>query len=145
MTDSVIQELADQLSPRLLRVGQAMRRETETLPLTVAQGSVLNQLIVGPRKVGELARAEGVRLPSMTQIVGRMEKAGWVTRTGGAGRGNDVVITESGRALTEEVAAVRIAALASRLAELPQGEIDALRGALSALDLIFGAPGDDAR
>lgn len=145
MTDSAIEELAGRLSPRLLRVGQAMRRETETLPLTVAQNSVLNQLIDGPRKVAELARAEGVRLPSMTQIVNRMEKAGWVTRTGGAGRGNDVVITESGRALAREMAAVRIAALASRLAELPQDDVDALRGALPALDLLFGAPGDAAR
>ncbi|MFB6675082.1 MarR family winged helix-turn-helix transcriptional regulator [Streptomyces sp. NPDC056390] len=145
MTDSAIEGLADRLSPRLLRVSQAMRRETESLPLTVAQSSVLNQLILGPRKIGELARAEGVRLPSMTQTVGRMEKAGWVTRSGGAGRGNDAVITELGLELAQEVDRIRAAALAARLAELSEAEVEALWASLSALDLLFGSPGEPAR
>ena len=32
----------------------------------------------GPKTVGELATAEGVRAPSMTQIINRMEEAGWI-------------------------------------------------------------------
>lgn len=102
-SDSTIEELACRLISRLLGASQAMRRETETLPLAVAQNSVVNRLIDGPRKVAEPARAEGVRLPSMTQVVGRMEKAGRVTCSCENRRGTYVVITESGRALARDV------------------------------------------
>ena len=66
-----------------------MRRDSQQLVVTTTQGAVLSLLRGnGPLGVGELARAEGVRPPTMTQIINRMEQLGWVARTGPAVRGS---------------------------------------------------------
>jgi DNA-binding MarR family transcriptional regulator len=74
----VSSDLIERALRRFLVLGQAMRRDAETLPVSVAQSAVLSRLRGGPKTVGELASAEGVRAPSMTQIINRMEEAGWV-------------------------------------------------------------------
>ena len=57
-----------------MRIGVAMRREMKSAPVTVAQSAVLSALLIGgAMRVSDLARNEGVKLPTMTQIVGRME------------------------------------------------------------------------
>lgn len=133
--------LAEQLRPRLTRISHVMRRETNALPVTQAQSAVLGQVYKGPLRMSELARAEGVRLPSMTQIVSRMMKLGWVTRPGGVARGNEVVITAEGRAVFDEVSATRTDTLARKLAALDEDERAAVTAALPALDGLFGTPG----
>lgn len=80
-------ELTDETRKRLLRISQAVRRDAAALPVTTAQGAVLSLLRAGPMGVGELARAEGVQPPTMTQVINRMEAAGWVTRSGPARKG----------------------------------------------------------
>lgn len=132
--------LAQQLRPRFLRIGQAMRRDTQQLPVTIAQGAVLSLLRGGPRSVGELARAEGVRPPSMTQLVNRMEQLGWVTRTGPAVRGSRAEITDLGRAVAADVDARRVEMISERLRGLSPAERSALRAVLPVLDEIFGKP-----
>ena len=54
-------DLIDRALRRFLVLGQAMRRDAETLPVSVAQSAVLSRLRDGPKTVGELAAAEGVR------------------------------------------------------------------------------------
>jgi DNA-binding MarR family transcriptional regulator len=135
-----VEQLARLLRPRLLRAGQAMRRDTQQLPVTIAQGAVLSLLRGGPLGVGELARAEGVRPPTMTQLVNRMEQLGWVARTGPAVRGSRAEITELGRSIAAEVDARRTALIAARLRHLTASERDALLAALPVLDEIFGKP-----
>src|ERR1700753_2578986 len=100
-------ELADALRRRFLRISQVMRREGAALPMTTTQGAILNLVRIRPMTVGELAKAEGVKPPSMTQIVQRMEEAGWVTRPAGSTRGSTVEATESGLALIEQAHAQR--------------------------------------
>jgi DNA-binding MarR family transcriptional regulator len=138
--EAAVEQLARLLRPRLLRAGQAMRRDTQQLPVTIAQGAVLSLLRGGPLGVGELARAEGVRPPTMTQLVNRMEQLGWVARTGPAVRGSRAEITELGRSVAAEVDARRTALIAARLRHLTASERDALLAALPVLDEIFGKP-----
>jgi len=140
MGDPQNEELADQLRPRLLRLSQAMRRDTQRLPVSIAQGAVLSLLHRGPQSVGDLARAEGVRPPSMTQIVNRMEELGWVSRSGAAVRGSQVEITALGRTISAQVNRERIALLAERVDGLSAEERDVLRAALPVLDRMFGPP-----
>jgi DNA-binding MarR family transcriptional regulator len=133
-------DLIDRALRRFLVLGQAMRRDAETLPVSVAQSAVLSRLRDGPKTVGELAAAEGVRAPSMTQIINRMEQAGWVTRSEGPVRGRPVQITEAGLAVAVTVRQERAERLARRCEGLSADDLAALDAALPVLDQIFGSP-----
>lgn len=133
-------DLIEQALPRFLVLGQAMRRDAETLPVSVAQSAVLARLRGGPKTVGELATAEGVRAPSMTQIINRMEEAGWVTRSEGPVRGRMVQITDAGHVVAVAVRQERTARLARRASGLSADDLAALQAVLPVLDRIFGDP-----
>jgi DNA-binding MarR family transcriptional regulator len=133
-------DLTDRALRRFLVLGQAMRRDAETLPVSVAQSAVLSRLRGGPQTVGELAAAEGVRAPSMTQIINRMEEAGWVVRPQGPVRGRMVQITEAGREVAAAVRQERTARLARRFEGLSADDQAALEAVLPVLDRIFGDP-----
>ena len=141
MAETENAELANELRRRMVRIGHVVRRETQPLPVSPTQSAVLGQVYDGPRRISELARAEGVSLPSMTQIVSRMMKLGWVSRPGGVARGSEVLITKEGRAVFEEVSVVRNATLAEKLDALSAEQLRALREALPSLDVLFGTPG----
>ena len=132
--------LARQLRPRLMRIGQAMRRDNQELSVTSAQGAVLSMLRGGPLGVGELARAEGVRPPSMTQLINRMEQLGWVARTGPAVRGSQTELTDLGRAVAAEINERRVELIAERLRGLGPAERAVLNAALPVFDELFGKP-----
>jgi len=136
-------DLIDRALRRFLVLGQAMRRDAETLPVSVAQSAVLSRLRGGPKTVGELAAAEGVRAPSMTQIINRMEQAGWVSRAAGPARGRMVQITEAGLAVAVSVRRERTARLARRCDGLSAADLAALEAVLPVLDRIFGDPLSD--
>ena len=133
-------DLIEQALRRFLVLGQAMRRDAETLPVSVAQSAVLARLRDGPKTVGELATAEGVRAPSMTQIINRMEEAGWVIRSEGPVRGRMVQITDAGQAVAVAVREERTARLARRASGLSADDLAALEAVLPVLDRIFGEP-----
>jgi DNA-binding MarR family transcriptional regulator len=133
-------ELTDETRKRLLRISQAVRRDAAALPVTTAQGAVLSLLRGGPMGVGELARAEGVQPPTMTQIINRMEAAGWVTRSGPARKGGTVQITDLGRRIAADVRDSRNRLLDERMAELIPQDREALLAALPVFDKMFGAP-----
>jgi DNA-binding MarR family transcriptional regulator len=106
----------------------------------VAQSAVLARLRGGPKTVGELASTEGVRAQSMTQIINRMEEAGWVTRSQAPVRGRTVRITEAGLAVAVAVRQERTARLAKRLEGVSADDLAALDAVLPVLDRIFGGP-----
>jgi len=136
----VSSDLIEQALRRFLVLGQAMRRDAETLPVSVAQSAVLARLRDGPKTVGELATAEGVRAPSMTQIINRMEEAGWVIRSEGPVRGRMVQITDAGQAVAVAVREERLARLTRRASGLSADDLAALEAVLPVLDRIFGDP-----
>ena len=133
--------LAEALRPRLARLSLLLRREQNSvLSLSLAQSTVLGQLLDGrPRRMGELATMEGVRLPTMTEIVARMEAQGWVTREMAADdrRCVDVRLTDAGRRLADQVIATRTTLIRERLEHLSQDEKASLAAALPALDRLL--------
>ncbi|HLH70901.1 MAG TPA: MarR family transcriptional regulator [Candidatus Dormibacteraeota bacterium] len=141
---SSAEELARELRPRLARLSHLLRRQTVGLALSMSQTLVLGTLLDGrPHRMSELAHAEGVALPTMTEIVTRMERNGWVRRRMDSHdrRCVEVTITEAGRALAAEVMARRTELLRARLERLSDQERQALAGAVSALDrLLEGWP-----
>ncbi|WP_455886194.1 MarR family winged helix-turn-helix transcriptional regulator [Pseudomonas rustica] len=132
--------LIDETRKRLLVISQIMRREAESLPITTTQGAVLSLLQVGPMTVSELAAAEGIRTPTMSQILSRMEEAGWIERPQGAGKGKVICLSTAGKLLCEEVKSKRNKNLSERFKSLNAEDIDNLKPTLALLDKLMGAP-----
>ncbi|WP_459615671.1 MarR family winged helix-turn-helix transcriptional regulator [Bordetella sp. 2513F-2] len=130
--------MVDDLRLRFLRIAHTLRREERDLPLTEAQCAVLRWLMLEPLRVSDLARAESVSLPTMTQMVGRMIDIGLVQRESPAGSYNNfLTITDAGRCMVKAVAATRNKSLKQRLALLDEGELRALADIIPVLDKMY--------
>jgi DNA-binding MarR family transcriptional regulator len=93
----------------------------------------------GPQRVTALAAAERVAQPTMTTLVGRLERDGLVARGSDPAdaRAVRVAITEKGRERLETRRAARVALLAERLEALAPAEREALTAALPALEQLI--------
>ncbi|MEW2359564.1 MarR family transcriptional regulator [Spirillospora sp. NPDC029432] len=136
-------ELAEQLNRRLRNVVLLLRQVAADEPVTSQQASVLGSLEGGPLRMTALAAEHGVRLPTMTAQVNRLERDGLVTRgrDGQDARVVTVEITPRGRTLLLATRERRIAFLTGRLAELGEERRAAIAAALPALDMLFEPPG----
>ncbi|WP_329519585.1 MarR family winged helix-turn-helix transcriptional regulator [Spirillospora sp. NBC_01491] len=140
MTDTD-RALAQQLNGRLRDVVLMLRRVNADQPITTQQLSVLGSLEAGPRRMTELAAEHGVRLPTMTAQINRLERDGLVAR------GRD---TTDARVVTAGLTAPgverlragrerRLEFLTERFAVLSDEERAAVAAALPALDKLFAA------
>lgn len=110
--------------------------------LSLAGASLLARLArEGPQRLTELANAEGVSQPGMTQLVGRLERDGLVRRTASSDdrRGVLVEVTDAGLALVGRRRAERAQALTELLARLDPADRAAITGALPALARLIQA------
>ncbi|MDB5796132.1 MAG: MarR family transcriptional regulator [Paucimonas sp.] len=132
-------KILDELRPRLLRISQAVRRETKALPITQAQSAVLSALMMGkPMRLTDLAKAEAVALPTMNQVINRMSLAGWVTRVPQADSATVLIeITEEGRRVALEAAQLRNHALSIRVSMLTPEEAAMLPQFIAIIDKMF--------
>lgn len=104
--------------------------------LSTAASSALSRLSRdGSQRLTDLARAEGVSQPNMTQLVTRMERAGLVRRVADAsdGRGVLVEVTEAGSEVFRQRRTERADALRLLVQELTEQEQQAVAIALPAL------------
>lgn len=133
---SGVAELAHQLRPLVFRLYYVVRRETPQYQLTLTQGSVLRELVAdGPRRMSALAELEGVRMPSMTDVVSRLERLGLVSRAPDPAdrRAVLVEVTPEGRRFYGELVTAREEFLGERLLTLDEGDRAAIEAALPAL------------
>ncbi|NUR82729.1 MAG: MarR family transcriptional regulator [Nonomuraea sp.] len=104
--------------------------------LSTAASSALHRLgRDGPHRLTELANAQGVSQPGMTQLVARMEREGLVRRTA-SGDDRRAVLVEATRAgldLVERRRTERADALQYLLDRLDPADRDAIAAALPAL------------
>jgi DNA-binding MarR family transcriptional regulator len=130
--------VADRLHSAAIHLLRALRREDQALGVGPAKLSALSVLVFGgPRSIGALARAEQVRLPTMSRLVAGLERDGLATRTPDPedGRATRVHATVRGRSVLRQGRARRVATLARRLEQLPEAD----RALLArAADLIVG-------
>jgi DNA-binding MarR family transcriptional regulator len=138
-SDQQEHDLAEELRPRLLRISQALRREAKHLPITRTQSAVLSALLIGkPMRLSDLARAEAVTLPTMNQVINRMLLSGWVTRVSTPGSAPNLIdITDEGRKVATEAAALRNATLIKRIHQLSPEEQRSMRQILPVIDKMF--------
>ncbi|MEV7148849.1 MarR family transcriptional regulator [Streptomyces sp. NPDC093084] len=127
---------SEQLMIAVEQLVRHVRHSATAGGLSTAASSALARLgREGPLRLTELARAEGVSQPGMTQLVGRLERAGLVARGADRtdGRGVLVEITPTGLAVFRQRRAERADALQELIEELTEPEQRAVRLALPAL------------
>ena len=116
-----------------------VRRRAVAGGLSTAASAALSRLgREGPHRLTDLARAEGVSQPGMTQLITRMERAGLVRRRADErdGRGVFVETTEAGAEVLRQRRAERAGALQDLIADMTEAEQQAVRVALPALSRV---------
>ncbi|MFF7144524.1 MarR family winged helix-turn-helix transcriptional regulator [Streptomyces nodosus] len=141
MHKQVMDSAAPENSPAALHVAveqlvRYVRHSTTTGGLSVGASAALSRLSrEGAHRLTELARAERVSQPNMTQLVTRMERSGLVRRVADSsdGRGVLVEVTDAGRELFRLRRADHARALRELVQELTGPEQEAVMVALPAL------------
>ncbi len=113
-----------------------MRQVSTAGGLSTAASSALNRLgRDGPHRLTELAHAQGVSQPGLTQLVTRMEREGLVRRTANRDDRRGVVVgaTDAGLDLLRRRRAERAGALQQMLDRLAPQDQAAIAAALPAL------------
>ncbi|WP_028067003.1 MarR family winged helix-turn-helix transcriptional regulator [Solirubrobacter soli] len=134
-----MENLADELDHRLTALWHALgRRGKRELSRTAA--SVLATLRdAGPRRITELAEREAVAQPTVTTLVGRLERDGFVERRQDPKDARAVLVhlTPQGLERLDAMRAAREALLQARLSTLTDDEREVLAAALPVLDKLM--------
>jgi DNA-binding MarR family transcriptional regulator len=130
------EQLAESLHSAAIHLLRKLRRADAATPLPPARLSALSVIVFGgPIRISELARAEQVRTPTMTPIVGALEAAGLVERLPDAhdARASILKATPRGRRLMAGARGRRVRALADALRALPEADRRVLTSAAAIL------------
>src|SRR5438874_918637 len=129
-------DVADHIHSAAIRVLRGLRRQDDKWGLSAPRLSALSVVVFGgPITLGDLARAEQVRPPTMTRLVQALESARLVTRTADSGDARVMWIkaTPKGRKLLFKGRAARVRALSNRLASFTSEEVVELDAAAALL------------
>jgi DNA-binding MarR family transcriptional regulator len=139
--DPELEKLAQDFREALRHGVYLVRRLDADGELSAAQLSTLKMLLDGGVRVGEIARNLGVRVPSATEQIIKLEKAGLARREPDPddSRAVRVVLTAEGRGAVELANRRRNAVMASILATLTDAERRALADALPVIEKINSA------
>jgi len=138
MNENKLQELAAGFREALRHSVYLVRRLDADGDLSAAQLSTLKMLLDDGVRVGEIARNLGVRVPSATEQIIKLERAGLARREPDPAdsRAVRVILTAEGRAAIESANQRRNAVMAELLGELTEEDREALAAALPVIDKI---------
>jgi len=122
--------LADLLHSAAIHLLRQLRKEDDASGLSAPRLSALSVVVFGgPLTLGELARAEQVKPPTMTRIVTGLEKEGLVKRKGDQRdrRLTRIEATPKGRKILFAGRARRVEKLAIAVSRLEKKEVAELR------------------
>lgn len=141
MSDEALYDLAGRYRESLRRAVYLIRSMDADDGLSTGQVSTLNIVAEGQVRVSEIARKAGVRVPSATEQIIRLENAGLVERTQDVkdARGVLVSLTATGYAALGSANHARNVMLGDGLAELTEAERDAIAGAIEAMNKLNSA------
>jgi len=128
--------VAEDLTAHVTRLNLLLRSELAPQGVSLAQASTLATLSQrGPTRMTELAAAAAVAQPSMSALIKRMERQGWVRRSSALSdqRAVEVVITGPGARLLAELREARSAALGRHLGRLAAADQELLAQAAGSL------------
>jgi DNA-binding MarR family transcriptional regulator len=132
-------EVADRIHSAAIRLLRGLRRQDDKWGLSAPRLSALSVVVFGgPITLGDLARAEQVRPPTMTRLVHALEAARLVTRTADAEdkRVAWIKATPKGRRLLLRGRKARVRALAARLKTLERRDVQMLDDAATLIEAI---------
>src|SRR4051794_23206563 len=134
-----MENLADELDMRLTALWHVLGRRGKRELSRTATSVLATLRDTGPRRITELAEREAVAQPTVTTLVGRLERDGLAERRSDPGDARAVLVhlTQAGRDRLDEMRAARGAVLEKRLAALTRSEREALAAALPALDKLM--------
>ncbi len=140
----MVNELAEQLRPVVMRLSRELRREVRLLGVTAGQVSLLFTIDRQPGVgVRELAGQERMSPAGMSRHVTKLVAAGFVRREENPqdARRHGLHVTEEGKQVIRRVKSRRTEWLAERLRMLPENDLEAIRDAISPLwRLLDGEP-----
>src|SRR3954452_13440823 len=128
---------ADRLHSAAIHLLRRLRREDAESGLSAPRLSALSVIVFGgPLTLGELAKGEQVRPPTMTRLVSALEADGLVTREPDAadGRLTRIRSTPNGRTLLLRGRARRVAALTAEVRALAPDKREVLDAAVTVLE-----------
>jgi DNA-binding MarR family transcriptional regulator len=131
------QEVADRIHSAAVHLVRSVRVVDTGMGLSPARSSVLSILTFGgPRTIGALAKAEGVRSPTMTSLINGLETDGLVRRIPGPEDGRQVLAeaTDSGRRILELGRRRRVQCLQELLGHLGDSDLAVLDEAASLIE-----------
>src|SRR3954468_17808399 len=111
------EDIADRLHSAAIHLLRTLRKVDDETGLTAPRLSVLSVLVfAGPRTLGQLARAEQVKPPTMTRLVAALEEEGFVRRSPDKSDGRVTIIsaTKKGESLMRLGRSRRVASLAAK-------------------------------
>jgi DNA-binding MarR family transcriptional regulator len=132
------QEVADRLHSASLHLIRVVRAVDTAMGLSPARSSVMAVLVFGgPRTVGGLATAEGVRSPTMTSILNGLEADGLVRRARDQHDARQIVVhaTPKGRRVLQQGRTRRVERLESLLGGLDRSDLAVLDRAADLIEL----------
>src|SRR5512140_3976745 len=133
------EDLADRLHSAAIHLLRTLRRVDDETGLTAPRLSVLSVLVfAGPRTLGQLAKAEQVRPPTMTRLIGALEEDGYVKRITDATDGRVTIIsaTKKGEALMWLGRSRRVESLAAKLDKLSKDDLRKLDHAATMIERV---------
>ncbi|HJQ11061.1 MAG TPA: MarR family transcriptional regulator [Gemmatimonadaceae bacterium] len=135
-------ELADQLHSAAIHLLRQLRKEDDASGLSAPRLSALSVVVFGgPVTLGQLARAEQVRPPTMTKIVTGLEKDGLVVRKPDAHdkRLTRIVATAKGQRILIEGRARRVRSLTDAVDQLDAAELAQLDRGIQVFQKLIAA------
>jgi len=133
--------VADRLHSAAIHLLRRLRREDDASGISAPRLSALSVLVFGgPRTIGELAKVEQVRVPTMSRLVATLEADGLLRRVLDASdrRVVRVEATTAGRTLLHAGQRRRVAALAADVARLTATERQAILKVIPLLEKLAG-------
>ncbi|MCZ2402163.1 winged helix DNA-binding protein [Paenarthrobacter sp. Z7-10] len=143
MKDDALLELAGRYRESLRHAVYLIRSLDAEGELSTAQVSTLNMVAEGPARVSDIARNSGIRVPSATEQIIRLEAARLVTRGPDAHDARVVLVslTPKGREVLAGANNRRNKMLAAQLATLSAADREAITAAIPALNRLSIALG----
>ncbi len=138
----MVNEIAEQLRPVVMKLSRELRREVRALGVTGGQVSLLFAIKRAPGLgVRELALQERMSPAGMSRHVTRLVALGLLRREDDPrdARRHGLYVTEEGARVLELVKSLRTAWLASRLRALPEEDLEAVRRAIGPLTRLLEA------
>lgn len=134
-------EIAARLAAAVGRINRRARSDAASLGYGIVSALATVQR-EGPLRPGDLSRIEVVTKPTMTRILTELEQRGLIEREADPsdGRAFMVSITPAGVDAVERARSDRTGIVAELIADLPTADVQAIAGALDALERV--AQGD---